>query len=89
MSQNQKIPSQLILMNNMYILIKKVTSSWDGHNEILCEDGEFYRAKAFMNGLYRPILFSSRKEAAAARRVFGHWPTYKIVKVTDPSWLCE
>ena len=56
----------------MYILIKKVTSSWDGHNEILCEDGEFYRAQAFMNGLYRPVLFSSRKEAAAARRVFGH-----------------
>lgn len=39
------------------------------------------------NQNYVPVLFTSKESAKEARKMFGHWPRYKVVKITDPSWL--
>lgn len=90
MNQNQKTPSPLILMNNMYILAYQEYWAYNGYTtNILCEDGKFCRIETVMNGDVRPILFLSRKEARSARKLYGRWPKYRIIKINDPSWLCE
>lgn len=58
------------------------------YTEILCENGQFVSPQKVMNDpKFTPILFLSRKSARQAKKVFGHWPEYKILKVEDPSWL--
>ena len=89
MSQNQKIPSQSTLTSSVYILTHQ-EYRYNGYSaDILCEDGKFYKIEKVMSGDIRPILFLSKKEARSARKIYGRWPKYKIIKINDPSWLCE
>jgi len=56
--------------------------------EILCEDGHFYQPHSIMeNSKKTPIFFSSEESAKQAKKLYGHWPKYRIQKITDPSWL--
>ena len=55
---------------------------------ILCEDGDFHFTSNVMEDKsYIPVLFISRQSARQARKAFGSWPKYRIVKIDDPSWL--
>lgn len=76
-------------MQEFYVIVKYEStweSSWTPH--ILCEDGEFYRPREVMDDARKtPILFLSKESAKQAKKVYGHWPKYKILKIEDPSWL--
>ena len=77
-------------MQEFYVIVKYETSwedfFWTPH--ILCEDGHFEKPHDIMSSsLYTPIFFSSKESAKQAKKVYGHWPKYRILKIQDPSWL--
>ncbi len=75
-------------METFYVLWKRGFAYSNG-GDILCEDGHFHSIGDIIdNDKYTPILFASRGEAKQAKRIYrGHWPEYKIIEITDPSWL--
>ena len=79
-------------MNSFYIIQKSKYFDWSWFEwedtSILCEDGLFWTVQKIMsNQDYVPVLFTSKESAEEARKMFGHWPRYKVIKITDPSWL--
>lgn len=72
-----------------YIITEYTFDILDGSTvEILCEDGYFYQPHYIMTGTTKPpIFFSSEESAKQAKKLYGHWPKYRIRKITDPSWL--
>lgn len=79
-------------MNEFYVVRRRKYFDW-GWLEwqppaILCENGAFHEIIYIMdNRDIVPILFTSKDSAKEARKCFGHWPKYSIMKITDPSWL--
>ena len=76
-------------MQEFYVIVKYDTT-WEGFwtPHVLCEDGTFQRPRAIMGtSLYVPVFFNSKESAKQAKKVYGHWPKYKVVKIEDPSWL--
>lgn len=78
--------------NNFYIIQESKHFDWIDwywcETAILCEDGSFREVGTIMSlQTYTPVLFVSKESAKEARKMFGHWPRYKVVKITDPSWL--
>lgn len=56
---------------------------------VLCEDGNFREPQYIMNShaLCVPVFFTSKESAKSAKKVYGHWPKYKVIEILDPSWL--
>lgn len=80
-------------MENKFYIIQKSKHFdwswfvWEGPS-ILCENGQFHTISEIMGlEIYTPVLFISKESAEEARKMFGRWPRYKVVKITDPSWL--
>ena len=78
-------------MYEFWVLVKQNYdfSWWDFSREIFCEDGKFYDFElTIKNSNYTPIIFNSKETAKEAKKIIGgHWPKYRIYKITDPSWL--
>lgn len=74
-----------------YILCKYELDPFDFaiNGYILCEDGQFRFSEQVMGtDQYTPILFTSKADAQQAKKMLGgHWPWYKIIEISDPSWL--
>ncbi len=70
-------------MQEFYVIVK-YESTWEGFRtpHILCEDGTFQRPRAIMNiSACIPIFFNSKESAKQAKKVYGHWPKYEVVKI--------